>query len=305
MTLEILPQALLSMKSVHSVLSDGNSLILFKQLNESLVNKAIYLSTSIIVYIKTGRQVIHDYDGLSDVIEENHLIFLTKGIYTVSDFVPAQGVFNAVLFSMGDNLIDKYLSSIIDGVTVGNQLSLNQARGTYVMKANEQIRRYMHSLADVYSDLGQTHALVELKLLELLHLIARQDQSYRFVRELSSKVNNNKKHRSITDFMEQYYSHKLRIDDYALLTGRSVSTFVRDFKRIYNTTPNKWIVDKKIEVAHGLMLINNYSVTRAALEAGFENVSNFIKVYKRKYGVTPKKSKSQIEAVEYESIVSM
>ncbi|MDF3013525.1 MAG: putative transcriptional regulatory protein [Cellvibrio sp.] len=294
MTLEILPQALLSMKNVHPVLSDGNSLILFKQLNESLINKAIYL-----------RQIIHDNDGVSNLVDENHLIFLTKGIYTVSDFVPAQGVFNAVLFSIDDKLIDKYLSSLIDGVRVGNQLPLNQVRGTYVIQANEQIRRYIHSLADVYSEFGQTPALVELKLLELLHLIARQDQSYRFVRELSSRVRNNKNHRSITDFMEQYYSHKLNVDDYALLTGRSVSTFLRDFKRIYNTTPNKWIVDKKVEVARGLMLTNNYSVTRAALEAGFEDVSNFIKVYKRKYGVTPKQSKSRIEQMQYENIVSI
>jgi AraC-like DNA-binding protein len=293
------------MKNVHPVLSDGNSLILFKQLNESLINKAIYLSASIIVYIKTGRQIIHDNDGVSNLVDENHLIFLTKGIYTVSDFVPAQGVFNAVLFSIDDKLIDKYLSSLIDGVRVGNQLPLNQVRGTYVIQANEQIRRYIHSLADVYSEFGQTPALVELKLLELLHLIARQDPSYRFVRELSSRVRNNKNHRSITDFMEQYYSHKLNVDDYALLTGRSVSTFLRDFKRIYNTTPNKWIVDKKVEVAQGLMLTNNYSVTRAALEAGFEDVSNFIKVYKRKYGVTPKQSKSRIEQMQYENIVSI
>lgn len=305
MTLEILPQALFSMKNVYPILSDGNSLILFKQLNESLMNKAIYLSSSIIVYIKKGRQVIHDYDGLSDFVEENHLIFLTKGIYTVSDFVPVDGAFKAVLFSLEDRLIDKYLSSIIEGASVKNQLFTNKARGTYVIEANEQIRRYMNSLDDVYCEFGQTQALIELKLLELLHLIAIQDSSYRFIRELMSGQKVNKSRRSITDFMERYYSQNLKLEDYALLTGRSVSTFIRDFKRVYNTTPNKWIMEKKADVAHELMLENNYSVTDAAIEAGFENISHFIKIYKRKYGLTPKKSKTRAENIDYESIAAV
>lgn len=305
MALEILPNALFSMKNVHPILSDGNSLIIFKELKESLVNKAIYLSSSIVVYVKKGRQVIHDYDGLSDFVEENHLIFLTKGIYTVSDFVPVDGAFKAVLFSLEDRLIDKYLSSIIDGASVKNQPLTNKARGTYVIEANEQIRRYMSSLDDVYCEFDQTQALIELKLLELLHLIAIQDSSYRFIRELMSGQGVSNSRRSITDFMERYYSHNLKLEDYALLTGRSVSTFMRDFKRVYNTTPNKWIMEKKANVAHELMLINNYSVTDAAIEAGFENISHFIKIYKRKYGITPKKSKTRAENIDYESIAAV
>lgn len=302
MTLETLPQALFSMKNVYPILSDGNSLIIFKKLTENLMNKAIYLSSSIIVYVKKGRQVIHDYDGLSDFVEENHLIFLTKGIYTVSDFVPVDGTFDAVLFSMDDKLIEKYLSSIIDGASIKNQSLNNKAKGTYVIEANEQIRRYMNSLDNVYCEFDQTHALIELKLLEILHLIAIQDSSYRFIRELMAGQKIHKSRRSITDFMERYYSRNLKLEDYALLTGRSVSTFMRDFKRIYNTTPNKWIMDKKADVAHQLMLKHNYSVTDAAIEAGFENISHFIKIYKQKYGLTPKKSKKRAEDTDYENI---
>jgi len=36
----------------------------------------------------------------------------------------------------------------------------------------------------------------------------------------------------------------------------------------------------------------NYSVTDAAAEVGYENTSHFIKVYKQRYGVTPKKAKT-------------
>lgn len=294
MALEILPQALLSMKDVYPILSDGNSLIIFKRLNKSLMNKAIYLSSSIVVYLKKGKQVIHDYDGLSNVVEEDSLIFLTKGIYTVSDFVPEQGAFEAVLFSLEDKIINKYLLSTVDSLVAREKVALTGACGTYTLQANEQIRRYISSLNDVYCDFNQTDALIELKLLELLHLIAIQDQSYRFVHALSSGPGRHAGQRSITNFMDRYYSHKLKLEDYALLTGRSVSSFIRDFKRVYAVTPNKWIMEKKIDIAHNLIVENNYSVTDAAMECGFENVSHFIKIYKRKYGVTPKKQKLSI-----------
>lgn len=303
MTLEVLPQALLTMKNVSPVLSDGSSLILFKQLHENLLNKEIYLSTSIVVYLKSGRQVIHDYDGISERVEENNLIVLGKGIYTVSDFIPLNGGFKAILFSLDDRLISKYLASIADGFSTESKTIAQRGKGTYTINANEQIKRFMTSLGDVYGSLGQTPALVELKLLELLHLIAIQDKSYRFIQELIAGQKKYMKRRSITDFMERYALQNLTLDDYALLTGRSVSSFVRDFKRIYNTTPNKWILDKKVQLAHRLMLENNYSVTDAAMKSGFENVSHFIKMYKRKYGLTPKQLKANHESVEREGIV--
>lgn len=218
------------------------------------------------------------------------MIFLSKGVYTVSDYVTGSDIFEAVLLFFDDKLIAKYLSrSAGTGHSHTDSLQ-NNAHGTYILHANEQIQRYIDSLNYVYKDAEGSDALLELKLLELLHLIAIQDKSFRFLRELSS--GGSRKRRPITDFMEQYYSHKLKIEDYALLTGRSLSTFIRDFRRSYNTTPNRWIIEKKVDIAHQLLTAKNYSVTDAAAEVGYENTSHFIKVYKQRYGVTPKKAKA-------------
>lgn len=295
MTLEVIPQALFSLKNVKPVLVDGNSSILHKTLSTDLLNKAIYISTSLIVYLKLGRQVIRDYDGVDNVVPQDHLIFLSKGVYTVSDFVAIDDQFEANLFFFDDGLIEKYLSS--NNLKVDRLAARDNVHGTYTLHANQQIRRYIDSLDHVYKGDGGTGALLELKLLELLHLIAIQDKSMRFIAELAVNGKSVRQRRVITDFMERYYSHKLKIEDYALLTGRSVSTFVRDFKRVYNTTPNRWIVEHKIGIAHKLLLSENYSVTHAASEVGYENISHFITEYKRRFGVTPKKAKILAEAM--------
>lgn len=295
MTLEVIPHALYSLENVKPLLVDGNSSILHKTLNLNLLNKAIYVSTPLIVYLKQGRQIIRDYDGVDNVVPEGHLIFLSKGIYTVSDFVTVDGQFDASLFFFDDGLIAKYLKS--SQRKVDRLAASANAHGTYTLHANQQISRYIDSLDAVYKGERGTGALLELKLLELLHLIAIQDNSMRFVDELYVNGQNVRQGRAITDFMERYYSHKLKIEDYALLTGRSVSTFVRDFKRVYNTTPNRWIVEHKLNIAHKLLLGENYSVTHAASEVGYENISHFISEYKRRFGMTPKKSKILADAM--------
>ncbi|WP_273819285.1 hypothetical protein [Pseudomonas asplenii] len=69
--------------------------------------KAIYIATPLIVYIKQGKQIIRDYDSVANVVDENHLIFLSKGFYTVSDYVTGSDIFEAVLLFFDDKLIAK------------------------------------------------------------------------------------------------------------------------------------------------------------------------------------------------------
>src|SRR4051812_6213575 len=58
MTLEVVPAALYGMPNVQPILADGHSSILHKKLSHDLENKAIYVATPMIVYIKQGQQII-------------------------------------------------------------------------------------------------------------------------------------------------------------------------------------------------------------------------------------------------------
>lgn len=293
MTLEVIPKALYTLKNLKPILSDDRSSILRKTLDQSLINLGKFIATPLIVYIRRGRQIIRDHDGFDNFVEEDHLIFLPRDVYCVSDFVADKGHFEAFLFFIDERVIEKYLNSSAPSMPAPAQVSAPSARHgerTYVLRANEQIRRYINSLGEVYTGGENTAALLEIKLMELLHLIAIQDRTFRFIKALSSDKAAIEK-RSITDFMEKYFSHNLKIEDYALLTGRSVSTFMRDFKKAYGTTPNQWIIQRKVDMAHRMLVEQNASVTNAAMEAGYDNVSHFIKAYKRQFGVTPKKAK--------------
>ena len=70
-------------------------------------------------------------------------------------------------------------------------------------------------------------------------------------------------------------------------TGRSLATFKRDFAKISELTPQKWIIRRRLETAHDLIKSGKKKVTEACFDVGFKNLSHFSKVYKETYGYAP------------------
>ena len=66
----------------------------------------------------------------------------------------------------------------------------------------------------------------------------------------------------------------------------SQSTLIRIFKANLRTTPKQYIETKKLSCARRL-LKNGASVNYACLQAGFTDCSNFIRLFKKQFSLTP------------------
>ncbi|MFH7011514.1 helix-turn-helix domain-containing protein [Flavobacterium sp. FlaQc-52] len=88
-------------------------------------------------------------------------------------------------------------------------------------------------------------------------------------------------------FMERNFMFNMPMEKLGYLTGRSLSTFNRDFKKHFNTTPQKWLTEKRLELAHYYLIQKKKKPTEIYLEVGFEDLSHFSFVFKKKYGVSP------------------
>jgi AraC family transcriptional regulator, exoenzyme S synthesis regulatory protein ExsA len=91
--------------------------------------------------------------------------------------------------------------------------------------------------------------------------------------------------------MELNFTYPMKLEEYARLSGRSLSLFKRDFKKIYNTAPGRWLTQKRIEYGRYLLQKTDKSVTDIALDCGLKNHSHFSRVFKEQYGITPIETK--------------
>ncbi|MDL2303107.1 AraC family transcriptional regulator [Dysgonomonas sp. OttesenSCG-928-D17] len=91
----------------------------------------------------------------------------------------------------------------------------------------------------------------------------------------------------ILDYLNENYMYDLSIDEIASFTGRSLSTFKRDFKKISELSPEKWLVQRRLQKAKEMLKDENKSVTDVYMEVGFKNFSHFSTAFKKQYGVAP------------------
>jgi AraC-like DNA-binding protein len=92
---------------------------------------------------------------------------------------------------------------------------------------------------------------------------------------------------SLVDYMEKNFMFNMPIEKFGYLTGRSLTTFKRDFQKAYNTTPQKWLTQKRLELAHYHFVEKKMKPIDVCYEVGFENLSHFSFAFKKHFGYAP------------------
>jgi AraC-like DNA-binding protein len=91
----------------------------------------------------------------------------------------------------------------------------------------------------------------------------------------------------IANFMEKNYMFNMPMEKFGYLTGRSLTTFKRDFKKTFQTTPQKWLTQKRLKLAHYQIREKKRKPSEVYLETGFENLSHFGYAFKNFFGYAP------------------
>jgi AraC family transcriptional regulator, exoenzyme S synthesis regulatory protein ExsA len=279
--LKILPQQFYQVPEIKKIMVDGLSCIIHKEFVSPTPQKEGYVSTHAITLVRKGTLKVENDAGPLTYVQAGQMIFLPKGLYMISDIIPDQGAFEAVVFFFEEDVINNFINSI-------NLKSKKEKCVTHlVLEYTNPVKIFTEALLQLYSGQHNTHkALTKTKLFELLHLIAGSQPSECFLNALATL--NNKEKKSLRAFMEANFSNPLGIADYAYLTGRSLSSFRRDFINQFGTSPKQWLIDKRLEHARELLKKNHTTVSQVALSTGYENMSHFIKAFHHKYGMPPK-----------------
>ena len=275
-----IPKGLFGMRDVKALLFNKDSSILYKDLEADLVNIEFHTQLPCIVYIKAGKEVITTSRNESFEVGPGEMIYLPKGLNLYSDYIHKGSGLNAFLLFIGSDILTKFLAT---GYTPQTMILNEDA--IFKMDADHAIHEYFASLYSIYNSVNNPPGLLQIKLLEILLLLDLYDSGR--LRQSLLAVQKGSAKRNIKRMMDKYAISSLSAQQLAALSGRSISTFNREFKTLYGTTPKQWLIDRRITHAFTLLSREQWSVTDAALEVGYSNVSHFISAFKKKYGKTP------------------
>lgn len=91
----------------------------------------------------------------------------------------------------------------------------------------------------------------------------------------------------LVNFMEQNFRFNLPLEKFGYLTGRSLTTFKKDFKIAFNSSPGRWLTKKRLELAHYQLAEQRRKPSEVYLDTGFEDLSHFSFAFKKHYGYPP------------------
>ncbi len=276
--MKVVPQVFYQHPRIEKVLIDGLSCVILKNVEQADLQNERYLAAHALTLVLNGGLQVETPEGDLTIVQKNQIILLPRGLYMISDIIPKDNSFEAVVFFFDEEITDEFLNNF--EVFTKEDTSTN-----LVLEYDQNLRLFTDTLLTLYRGKNQ-HQFTRPKLLELLHLISISKQGSEFLSKLFQLKKRAKK--NIRTFMNNNFDKPLDVEDYSYLTGRSISTFRRDFKSKFGISPKKWLIERRLEKASFLLKDTNDSVTSIARQVGYENTPHFIKTFQKKFNISPK-----------------
>lgn len=92
---------------------------------------------------------------------------------------------------------------------------------------------------------------------------------------------------SLLHYIHEHLTEDITLSDLARQACMSRSGLIRQFHRSYGCTPLSFILNRRIEMARKLLAEGNLQVKHVAYECGFQDVNYFIRLFRKRMGITP------------------
>ena len=148
------------------------------------------------------------------------------------------------------------------------------------------IQKYIEGLLFYFENPSLVNdEILILKLKEIILLLS-QTQDAETIRVILSQLFSPVKY-VFKQIIEASLFAQVGVEDLAERTNLSVSSFKREFKKLYNDSPANYIKSKRLEKAAELLLVSVARITDIAYDCGFNDLANFTKSFHDKYGSSP------------------
>lgn len=249
----------------------------------------VQLPQHLFTFLLEGEKVVQ-FAGARVTVRPSHLVLLGAGNCLMSEkaATPGGSYHSLLLFFDPALLFDffsrhaAWLGQPAAAPTVGPPLVL--------VEADKFLRAYVRSLDCLLPPAGGTvpRPLLQAKLEELLvYLALHQPEQLAELRHLGQAGSEELRVRqAITAHVAS--PGPVSVAELAFLCHLSESTFKRRFAQLYGSSPGRWLLHRRLELAASQLRPAGRPVGEVAAALGYEDVSSFIQAFKQVHGCTPK-----------------
>ena len=216
------------------------------------------------VYTVSGRMldIFHTGDKESISVDTGELMFIPKGSVYTGVYLEEDTEIKIIQFDIAAKELPEYFS---------------KPKKIELPNVGELVEAFFKPVENHISD----HPFYYLSC--LYRLLWQIDESYS---RIPTKY---KKLQAALSEITEYWQKNQPVAYYANLCSMSEVNFRRLFREYTGMSPIEYRNDIRLTNARNKLQSGEYNVSEAAELCGFTNLSFFIRLYKKKYGYTPKK----------------
>lgn len=269
------------MNSSRTINYSGTFLSCFFDNNTSCVHATkdhslVYLYSGKLIIEEGGKEIVV-YPGECVFIRRNHRVKMTK-FYSDTD------QYKGITMTFKRNFLREFYN-IIDKKSKPKEVKIPE-ESIFPIPLRPDINSLFQSLTPYFhSSIQPSEEIIRLREQEGVYCLLNTNKIFfpiLFDFTEPWKID-------IMEFLNENYMDELTMDEIAAYTGRSLATFKRDFAKISDVTPQRWLINKRLEVAYNKLKNENQKVSDVYLEVGFKNLSHFYAAFKKQYGFSPRR----------------
>ncbi len=256
-------------------------------------------------------------DEREHLAKKGDILFLNSG--TLHGGTPADCIYQCVVFDMNmlvkkENACNRYLkeimnhtylineyyptataeNNIIDSVNTNVPESANSIMNLNTLQnriPTEQLllKQHLDCLFDTLKEKAPGYELITQGLLYLI--LGSITKNHYYSTDSETQRNHKRIHlmKQVLELMEESYQSSLTLEQLSKAAGMSPKYFCRFFQEMTHKSPFEYLNNYRIERACCQLLSSEDTITEIAFACGFNDLSYFIKLFKRFKGITPVK----------------
>jgi AraC-like DNA-binding protein len=252
------------------------------QSDHTTIKNKIILNRNMINLLISGSKIVV-YPEHTITVGEGELVILSTGNMLTSEVTSGQKDFNSVLIYFSNEVLNRFWIKYESLLQAQVQRCAKQPFLTYGQDA--YIQQYVSSLLLLLtSQVALSAEIKQLKLEELLLYLVQLDHAKFQSLQIVSK---DQEDLQLKKIVESHIGHPVTVEELAFLCNMSSSTFKKNFSRIYDTSPQQWLLAQKLQQAAELLKSPSESPSAVYLKVGYKNHSSFSQAFRQQFGLNP------------------